>query len=426
VYASGDTEKASVLFHDAVERLRASHGADDPATAHAESRLATIELVAGHYAEADRLARHAIAVYRAKFGNDSREVAPLLGVLGNIAQETGHLPEALDTYAEALAIVTRIDGAEHVRTVTLRARIGDVDRSLRRFDDALVNYDAALAIERAQLPADHAYIGGTLLRLGDLQRRMGRYDDADRSLSESLAILGKGTTSGNYAQALQFHADLARAQGRVDVAVTRYRASFDAFHKTVGDGVYTWLTALKLVEGLIEADRLDEAETIAIDAAAKLRHVAGDNDYDVAYTSSVMGALRRAQGRDAEAAAHFRTTIAMLVKIYGEAHSEVAQARVSLAGCLVALRDEEARHEAAALLETAKASFEAPAMKDDDGTERFLGVLYLERATLRRDAGDTAGARSDIADALRRLNAPADARPLKRARTLGRTLNVRV
>jgi serine/threonine-protein kinase len=425
VYASGEIEKAAKLMQDGVARLRAAHGAEDPKTAHAESRLATIEMVAGHYDEAERLARHAIVVYRATYGGEAPELAPLLSTLGNIQQETGHLPESLDTYAEALTIVTRIDGGEHVRTVTLRARIGDVQRSLRRFDDALGSYGTALRIERAQLPADHAIIGGTLLRLGDLQRRMGRYDEADRSFAESLTILSKGTNSGQYAQALQFHADLARAQGRIDVAVERYRASFDAFHKTVGDGVYTWLTALKLVEGLIDAGKLDEAEAIALDASAKLDRVSTDNDYDTAYVSSVMGALRRAQGRDAEAAEQFRTNLALLLKIYGESHIEVAQTRVSLAGCLVAQQRDETRKEAATLLEVAKVSLEDPSRATDAGTESSLGKLYLERATLRNDSGDVEGARADVADAMRYLKAPADARSLKRAQALNRKLSLR-
>jgi serine/threonine-protein kinase len=425
VYATGDIEKAATLFRDGVERLRATHGADDAKTAHAESRLATIEMVRGHYDEAERLARHAIGVYREIHGGESAELAPMLSTLGNIQQETGHLAEALDTYGKALAIVTRIDGGEHVRTVTLRARIGDVHRSLRRFDDALASYETALRIERAQLPPDHAIIGGTLLRFGDLQRRMGRYDDADRSLTESLSILGTGAVSGQYAQALQFHAELARAQGHVDVAIERYRASFEAFRKTVGDGVYTWLTALKLVEGLIEARRLDEAEPIAADAIAKLARVSGDNEYDTAYTSSVMGALRHAQGREAEAATLFRTHLALLTKSYGEAHVEVAQARVSLASCLVALHEEDARSEAAVLLETAKTSLENASRDGDAGSERALGLLYLERATLRRDAGDAAGARGDVAEAMRRLTAPASAQSLERAKALGRTLGVR-
>jgi len=425
VYATGDIEKAGKLMQDGVTRLRATHGAEDAKTAHAESRLAVVKMVTGHYDEAERLARHAIAVYRATYGSEAPEVAPLLSTLGNIQQETGHLSESLDTYGEALTIVTRIDGGEHVRTVTLRARIGDVQRAMRRFDEALDSYGTALRIERAQLPADHAIIGGTLIRLGDLQRRMGRYDDADRSFAESLPILSKGMNSGQYAQALQFHADLAKAQGRIDVAIERYRASYDAFHRTVGDGVYTWLTALKLAEGLIEAGKLDEAETLALHASTNLERVSTDNNYDTAYVSSVMGTLRRAQGRDAEAAEQFRTNLALLIKIYGESHFEVAQTRVSLAGCLVAQQREEMRKEAATLLETAKASLEDPRHAAETGLESALGKLYLERATLRNHSGDVDGARADVADAMRRLKAPADARALKRAQALDRKLSLR-
>jgi serine/threonine-protein kinase len=425
VYATGDIERATPLIREGVEKLRATHGPDDPKTAHAESRLAMLELVAGHYSDAERLARHAIGVYRAAYGGEAIELSPLLSTLGNIQQETGHLPEALATYGEALAIVSRADGGEHVRTVTLRARIGDVQRSLRAFDDALASYTKAIEIERAQLPPEHAIIGGTLLRLGDLQRRMGRYEDADRSFAESLAILGKGTTSGQYAQALQFYADLARAQGRTDVAVERYRAAFEAFHKTVGDGVYTWLTALKLAEGLIEAERLDEADRVAAEAIAKLSQALGDSDYDVAFAASVMGALRHAQGREPEAVDHFRTNLALIVKLYGASHLEVLQTQVSLAASLAAQRDDNARQEAATLLEAAKVSLEAPEHAGDASTQSSLGRLYLERATLRSASGDTPGARSDVAEAIRRLQAPSDARRLKRAHALARTLDTR-
>ncbi len=150
-----------------------------------------------------------------------------------------------------------------------------------------------------------------------------------------------------------------------------------------------------------------------------------DNDYDTAYVSSVMGTLRRAQGRDAEAALQFRTNLALLIKIYGESHIEVAQTRVSLAGCLVAQQRDEARKEAATLLEVAKVSLEDPSRAADAGTESSLGKLYLERATLRNDSGDVDGARADVADAMRLLKAPADARSLKRAQALNRKLSLR-
>ena len=424
VYATGDVPKAGGMMEDALKGLRATRGADAEKTAYYESRLAIIDLVAGRYEEAERLARHALAVYRATYGGEAVEVAPILSALANIQQETGRLPEALTTYNEALAIITRKDGGEHIRTVTLRAKIGDVLRVQRRFDDALIMYETALRIERAQLPPGHFVVGGTLLRLGDLQRRMLRFEDADRSLTESIAILSK-TKSGQYAQALQFHGDLARAQGHLEVAIERWRASRDMFRESNGDGIYTWITTLKVVEGLTEAGRLDEAETLGNEAVAAIGRL-GDNPYDVAYSSSVMGALRHAQGRESESVALFRRNIELLTKIYGEQHNEVAQARVALAGSLVALHEAESRNEAATLLESAKASLEIAERGGDQGSTSMLGVLYLERAVLRLDTGDTAGARADIVEATHRLQAPASAHSLQRAQAIGRKLNIHV
>ena len=53
-------------------------------------------------------------------------------------------------------------------------------------------------------------------------------------------------------------------------------------------------------------------------------------------------------------------------------------------------------------------------------------MLYLERAVLRLDTGDTAGARADIVEATHRLQAPASARSLQRAQAIGRKLNIHV
>jgi serine/threonine-protein kinase len=424
VYATGDVQKAGGMMEDALKALRATHDADAQKTAYYESRLAIIDLVLGRYEDAERLANHALVIYRAKYGDEGAEVAPMLSTLANIQQETGRLAEALVTYNNALAIISRQDGGEHVRTVTLRSKIGDVLRVQRKFDEALASYGTALRIERAQLPSGHFIVGGTLLRLGDLQRRMLHFDDADRSLTESIAILSK-TKSGQYAQALQFHGDLARAQGRLEIAIERWRASRDVFREATGEGIYTWLTTLKVAEGLTEAGRLDEAEKLGNEAVAAIARL-GNNPYDVAYSSSVMGALRHAQGRESESVALFRRNLELLTKIYGENHGEVAQARVALAGSLVTLREAEARDEAATLLESAKGSLEIAERDGDQDSTSMLGVLYLERAALRLDAGDAAGARADVVEAMHRLQAPASARALQRAQAIGRKLNIRV
>jgi serine/threonine-protein kinase len=420
VYAAGDVVKSRTMLRDALARLSRAGDAERPRIAQAESTLALIEMIQANYEEALRYAHHSVEITRAVYGNDGSQVAPRLIALGKVQQEMARFPDALASYAEALRIIARNNGEEHVRTATVRTSIGDVLRVQRKYDEALVHYEAALRIERAQLPAGHALIGSTLSRLGDLHRRRGHLDEADHAFTEALSILGK-TPSGHYAQVLQFHGNLARAQGRFDLAVQRYRASVDAFRTATGDSIYTWLTALRLVSVLTESGRLVEADALGSEAAAAIARLSTE-DYDSANSASVIGALRQAQGRHDEAIPLLRHVLAVLQKIYGEDHAEVAQARVALAASLLTMQGVDERSEASSLLATAKTALER---SSDEGREPMLGSLYLERSRLRLDSGDVDGARADIDEAIRRLQAPEHASRLRDARALAQRLHAR-
>lgn len=420
VYAVGDVEAAGTMLRDAVTRLYAAGHAERPKTAQAEATLAMVELIRSNPAEAERLALHALAVDRAAYGPYDGRVASRLATLGKIQQEAARYADALASYREALGIVVHSGGEDHARAALLHTSIADVLRVQRTYEEARVHYEAAVRIERIQLPPGHVILGGTLIRLGDLHRRMGQFDAADAALTEAIAILSR-TPSGQYAQALQFHGNLARAQGRLELAAQRYRASFDAFRTVVGDSVYTWLTALEVVSVLTESGRLAEADALAVEATAALTRISSE-DYETAYMNSVIGALRHAQGRDREAIPLLRHTAEVLAKVYGEDHAEVAQARGALAASLIATGDAAARREAATLIETARSALERG---DDEAKEPFLGAIYLERSRLRLDEGEIAGARADIGEALRRLQAPEYATRLRQARALARRLDVR-
>jgi serine/threonine-protein kinase len=309
-------------------------------------------------------------------------------------------------------------GAENGRAAVLHTSIGDTLRVQRKYDEALPEYETALRIERAQLPGDHVILGGTLIRLGDLQRRSGRLDAADASLAEAIGILAK-TPGGQYAQALQFHGNLARAQGRLDLAAQRYRASFEAFRAATGDSVYTWLTALEVVSALGELGRLDEADALATQAVATMAKLSKDDSYEAAYVNSVVGTLRHEQHRLPDAIAARRRAAVLIEKAYGPDHAEVAQARAELAASLVATGDPAMRREASALVEQARATLERDS---DEGSEPMLGLVYLVRSRVRRDEGDLASARTDIVQAIRRLQSPEHAKRLREARALEKAL----
>ena len=419
IYAFGDTAKSAPLLRDALAKLRKAGAGDTPRAALVEGSLANIELTAGHSADAETLARHGVDVFRSSYGANDTRVALRLGVLGKVQQEAGKYPDALVSYREALAIVARNNGEDHVRTAMLRTNLGDILRVQRKYEEALREYEIALRIERATLPADHAYLGGTLLRFGDLQRRTGNFEAADRAFAESIAILGK-TPSGQYAQALQTYGSLARAQGQFELAAQRYRKSFEAFRAATGDSVYSWYSALLEVSALTDLARFKEADERAAEAAAALGRISHDT-YDTMYVANVVGALRQAEGRHDEAIPLLREALQGVQKIYDKDHAEIAQARVALAGSLVAKRDPALREEAGGLIEMA---IESLTRAGDAGSEPMLGAAYLERGRLRLQAGDEQAARKDIGDAIARLRSPAVAPRLRQARDVAQRLGM--
>jgi serine/threonine-protein kinase len=418
VYAAGDVKTAASLVAAAMKRLRELGAERGARMAQAESTAAKIELIQGNAGEAERLARDAIDLMRALHGPRSIELVAYLATLGKVLHESAHFPEALAVLREAVAIVEAAGGADNVRAAGLHTSIGDTLRVQRKYDEALPEYETALRIERAQLPGDHVILGGTLIRLGDLQRRSGRLDAADASLAEAIGILAK-TPGGQYAQALQFHGNLARAQGRLDLAAQRYRASFEAFRAATGDSVYTWLTALEVVSALGELGRLDEADALATQAVATMAKLSKDDSYEAAYVNSVVGTLRHEQHRLPDAIAARRRAAVLIEKAYGPDHAEVAQARAELAASLVATGDPAMRREASALVEQARATLERDS---DEGSEPMLGLVYLVRSRVRRDEGDLASARTDIVQAIRRLQSPEHAKRLREARALEKAL----
>jgi len=419
IYAVGDTVKAAPLLRDALKKLRDAGAGDTPRAGLVESSLSSIELNAGHSAEAEAFARHAVDVFRSAYGANDTRVAMRLGVLGKVQQEGGKYPDALASYREALAIVARNNGEEHVRTALLRTNLGDVLRIQRKYDEALVQYETALKIERATLPADHAYLGGTLLRLGDQHRRMGNFDAADRAFAEALTILAK-TPSGQYAQALQTYGSLARAQGQFELAAQRFRKSFDVFHAATGDSVYTWYSALLEVGALSDLARFKQADERGAEAAAAMARISQDA-YDTMYVANVMGSLRQAEGRHDEAIPLLRQSLEGIQKIYEKDHAEIAQVRVALAGSLIAKRDPALRAEAAGLIETA---IESLTRAGDAGSDPILGIAYLERSRLHLQSGNQQAARSDIGEAIARLQAPEFTPRLRQAREVAQSLGM--
>ncbi len=378
------------LLREAIVKLAAVLGRDHVQVAKAETVLARLVVVTGRHDEALELARHALAVTEAAHGKGHLETAPAHFQIGLAEGNMARYDDARATLGKGLAIVERHLGADHVRTIAFHSQLGDLLRYQRRFDEGLVHVESALRIARAQLPANHPMIGSLLHRLADTQRRMGRLDDAALSFAESAGLLAPAG-GPQYAQLMQTYATLAAATGERQLAIDRLRISVDAFRKATGDSPHTLLTELALVEALAVAGELAEAERLGAKAAAAVAETMPADSYEAGYSGSVIGRLRFLQGRFDEAIVLQRRTLAFLVSLYGEGHLDVAEARLRLAGTLLARAQPVDEPELADLAERA-----LPIVVEAATKPALIAEAHLLRAALALRGGERARARNEL------------------------------
>src|SRR5690606_15373018 len=138
-----------------------------------------------------------------------------------------------------------------------------------------------------------------------------------------------------------------------------------------------------------DAGLLDVADVEAGTATAAIARLPED-PYAKLYEANVLGVLRHAQGRTAEAIALRRRGLDGLLAMYGPEHAEVPQARIALAASLVAEGGADTRREAQALLDEARAVLER---SGDQDAAALVGHANLVRSQIRFAEGDAAGAR---------------------------------
>ena len=356
--ALGDAAAAQPVLAAVLEARIASHGEDSPEAALAAIDLAAAELPLGGYASAaTRLdaalarlpddAAHALERARAgtlraqavqmtqgsaaavpimqaahaelaRFhGPDHPETLSALASVGAVLEGADRLDEAEATFRETIARLESSLGPDHARLVVPLASLSDILRRHRRYDEARPLIERSIAIARAQLPSPHPLVGGALMRLGDLLRRMGDLDAAEKALDEAAVQLPAGAPQ--HAQITLFRGGLARARDNHGAAADLYGQAHREFLAALGpDNVFPWMAATQQGLSLVQAGRLEEAESVLAAARARQEAVTGAESPDTADAMGAQAQLRIAQGREEEAVPLLERAVAIRSALFGD------------------------------------------------------------------------------------------------------------
>ena len=369
LHDSGDLAAAEAAYREAIAAAEGVLPVDDPDLATARQGLANLLRQSGRPAEAEPLHRAALAAREKAFGAGDPSVASALEGLGRALDGLGRHAEAAEALRRALSIRDATAGPESPaadgtafslgqslmaddrpreaeplfrrllatretaegpsgKGVADAARwLASIAQRLDRKAEAELLFKRALGIREAVLGPEHVLTGYDLLSLGLLYAGQQRAGEAAPLLRRAVSIMegsaGDPKSAVAARMALAFlEASLGNANEAARLAersLAEVSAASGAEHPDAAD------IMVSLAQIRLDQKQLAEAERLATAA----RHVyveRAPGDRALLRASAVLGSVRLAEGRAAEAGAIYDGILAELSRRYGEDSPELRSA----------------------------------------------------------------------------------------------------
>ncbi len=377
--AKGEYAAARSLFEQALTSRRARLGAAHPAVAQTLSDLGVLYLTTGDLEQAEATLTAALEVGRQLQPAEPAEVARVLTNLGILSTAQGRYAEAESLFREALELCRRAFGDEHAKVAGTLGNLAMICEAKGDLRQAETFARQALELRRRLFPGDTPGLADTITNLGVLQQMLGAPAEAEALHREALAMRRRLFTGDQpqVAVILRNLGDAVASQGDLVAALPLYREAlamqrrlFGEEHTEVADGKNRLGAALR------DAGDLGAAEPLLADALAVRRKLLGDEHPDVAESLVELARLDTAKHQGAAGEAVAREALAILERAETPVAWRIAEARVSLADCLIAERrygEAEVLLVASVVTLEAQLGERAPATR---GALRDLAALY--------------------------------------------------
>ena len=336
----GRLDEAEPKLAEGLALLERSTGPDSLATARARSDHAAVAFWRERLAESEAAERVAWEAYRRELGDENVQTAIHLRNLGVLAYQQNHHEDAERDLRASQAVLERQLGPDHPALAHSYANLAALLDSRGRPQESEPLYRRSVAIRRRELGDSHPATGQSLQLLGVFLLSQRRWTEAEAVQREALAIF-RAIDPHHFEVGKLLHglATGAAGRGRPDEAERLFGESIAILREKLGaDHPFVWVAQSNRARQIGKLGRLDEAETLLRESHARIAaSFAPDNEY-VADVETRLGEVLRARGALDEALAVHRHALESLVKIYGERHLKVADARMQVAADLAAQR----------------------------------------------------------------------------------------
>ena len=383
--ALGLYARADTILQHAVDRARATYGAQHPEFARRLTALGAVKRLEGDFKSADSILQSALVIQERRLERNHPDISATLVALGRTAVDLRTMPRAESLYRKALAIDRALYGDDKLEVAITLHELGTALWLGAKLEGADSANRAGLAIRQRHLDPDHplvtlslAYVADVRAAQGDLKeaerlqrdvlaRRRRLYPNGHPDLAISLhALAWTLEQSGRYLEADALYTEGLETRRKLlgpdhpetileinNLAVVRYRmgqfagaeAAFrdviERWGKTLGPQHLSTNTVVNnLGAALSEQGRYAEAEPLVRQSLALRRARLGDSHVDVAASLRNLGILLHRSGRGLnEAERSLRESLRIYRKELPAGHPRAAEALTALGGLLVSQGD---------------------------------------------------------------------------------------
>jgi len=188
--AMGRRREALPILEDAVHLLRDTVGIRHIHTLAAVNFLGALQMMLGNTERAGVLFHEALPVERELYPKDE-QLSLTLGGLSGYLVRYGKLEEALPLAEEALSIALAANSEESAEVALAYANVATVHKWSHHYDRALPLYRKSLSIYQKAAGPEHPRTAGVLMEIGLIEMEDGNYTLANRDIVHGLAIVNR-------------------------------------------------------------------------------------------------------------------------------------------------------------------------------------------------------------------------------------------
>ncbi len=356
------------------------------------------------YEEGARWARHILADVQRGTIDPELEVKAL-SLLGVLAELRSDFDEAVEHHDKAVALAHEVFGAESPSLSTLLLNRGSMHSARGAHEQALADYERGVELHARVYGESHPVVADLRSSIGLTYSQLGRIDEALEQMHLALEVSRAAYGESTELATVQLNVGVAYTTARRHHEAEQYLVrAYEVFSKLLGPAhpdVALARTALAVNE--LELGRFDSA-LAHFDAALAINVKAyGENNEQVATTSSFLGDAYRTLKRYDDAIAAYTRAITIWEQLAPDGHPRVVTA---LSGRGSTYFEREELTPARTDLERACALAERLEVDPEDHAK---AELVLSRTLVALDPSSTPRALTLTRSAARRLDERASA-----------------